>query len=211
MVLRKIMGLFVCILVLSSATMATAGIPDMALTLANMDGVTSETVALFNLPNAGGSAFNEAQIYMDGTVIDATITMVVLDAYGAPVADFPSEDMWLESQDNGMVACTGGTVADNTTNAAGETEWADPLNAGGFSTDFTVVYINGLPLDQAPFALHFNSADMNGDGAVNLADVGNFSSVFYGVYHFSADFSADGVLNLTDVGRLAQGSGTMCP
>jgi len=211
MVLRKIMGLFVCVLVLSSASMATAGIPDLTNTLANMDGAGANTVALFNLPNAGGSAFDEAQIYGVGTAIDATITMVVLDAYGAPVADFPSEDMWLESVDGGMVPCTGGTAADFTTNAAGETSWEDPMNAGGFSTAFTQVMINGLPLNQGPFAMHFNSADMNGDGAVNLADVGNFSSVFYGAYNFSADFSADGVLNLTDVGRLAQGSGTMCP
>jgi len=211
MVLRKIMGLFVCVLVLSSAAMATAGIPDLTNTLANMDGAGANTVALFNLPNAGGSAFDEAQIYGVGTAIDATITMVVLDAYGAPVADFPSEDMWLESVDGGMVPCTGGTAADFTTNAAGETSWEDPMNAGGCSEEFTQVIINGLPLNQGPFAMHFNSADMNGDGAVNLADVGNFSSVFYGEYSFCADFSADGVLNLTDVGRLAQGSGTMCP
>ncbi len=211
MVLRKIMGLFVCVLVLSSAALATAGIPDPTMTLATMEGVGGETVALFNLPNAGGSAFDQAQIYMDGTIIDATITMTVLDAFGTPVADFPSEDMWLESADGGMVACINGAAADLTTNSAGETEWANALNAGGFSTAFTVVVINGITLNQGPFAMHFNSADMNGDGAVNLADVGNFSGIFYGAYDFSADFSADGVLNLTDVGRLAQGSGTACP
>lgn len=211
MVLRKLMGLVVCVLVISSASLATAGIPDMDLTLANMDGVTTEIVALFNLPNAGGSAFSEAQVYNNGSPIDATITMTVIDGLGAVIADYPAEDMWLESTDGGMAACLGGSAADFNTNAAGETTWANPMNAGGNSTADCVVVINGVALNQTPFALYFNSADMNGDGAVNLADVGLFSNVFYGVYDFSADFVADGAMTLPDVGRLAQGAGTACP
>jgi hypothetical protein len=211
MVLRKIMGLFVCVLVLSSAALATAGIPDPDETDALMNGVTSETVVLFNLPNAGGSAFDEAQIYNDGTIIDATITMVVKDIYGAVVADFPSEDMYLVSDDGGMVPCVGGSAADFTTNAAGETSWETALNAGGWSLGFCEVVVNGLTLNQPPFAMHFNSADMNGDGTVNLTDIGLFSSVYWNAYDFSADFHADGVLDLVDVGRLATGSGTSCP
>ncbi len=209
--LQKIMSLVVCVLILCSAAMATAGIVDLTNSIATMDEVGSYSVTLFNLPNAGGSAFSEAQIYMDGTVIDATISLVVLDGYGIPIPGYPAEDMWLESVDDGMVPCTAGSSPDFPTNEFGETSWVNPLNAGGCSEDFTQVVISGLSLNQGPLAMHFNSADMNGDGAVNLADVGTFSGLFYGEYSFCADFSNDGVLNLTDVGRLAQGSGATCP
>ncbi len=211
MVLRKIMGLFVCVLVLSSAALATAGIPDPDLTLASQAGIVNETVSLFNLPNGGGSSFANAQNAADGSLLDATINMVLRDAYGTVIADYPSEDMWLEASDGGLMACLGGASADVSTNAAGETRWATPLNAGGYSTGFTVVVVGGITLNQAPFNLRHNSADINGDGVVNLSDIGAFADVFFGVYDYKADFSADGVLNLTDVGRLATGSGAACP
>jgi len=211
MVLRKLMGLVVCVMIISSVSLATAGVPDLTLTLAGMNGVTTEIVALFNLPNAGGNSFAEAAIWNDGTPIDATITMTVLDGNGAAVKDLPAEDMWLASIDGGMVPCTGGSAADFVTNDAGQTSWANPMNAGGYSTVACQVIINGLALNQDPFALYFNSADMNGDGAVDLPDVGLFSGVFYGAYHFSADFVADGSVDLPDVGLLARGSGTSCP
>lgn len=211
MVLRKIMGLFVCALVIGSAAFATAGIPDPDQTVAVMSGVTGQTVVLFNLPNGGGSPFTDAQIKDDGTAIDATITMTVMDQFGAVIADFPSEDMWLESGDNGMVPCVGGANADFSTDVNGVTSWATPLNAGGSSEADTYVMVNGESLNGVPFGLNFNSADMNGDGTVNLADVGLFSNVFFGAYSFSGDFYADGVMNLVDVGRLATGLGGSCP
>lgn len=211
MVLRKLMGLVVCVMIISSASLATAGVPDLTLTLAEMNGVTTEIVALFNLPNGGGSSFAEAAIWNDGTTIDATILMTVLDGNSAAIVGLPAEDMWLVSTDGGMVPCTGGSAADFDTDAAGLTGWTNPMNAGGYSLANCQIFINGLPLNQDPFALYFNSADMNGDGAVDLPDVGLFSGVFYGVYDFSADFVADGSLGLPDVGLLAQGSGTSCP
>lgn len=212
MVLRKIMGLFVVVLVISSAALATAGIPDPTETLAEMAG-TNDAVVLFNLPNGGGSDFANAQTFgSDGTVpVDAGITMIVRDAYGVVIADFPSEDMWLESADAGMVACVNGAAADQTTNAAGETMWADPLNAGGYSEDNTIVVINGTALNQGSFALKYTSADINGDGIVNVADVALFSSAYYGAYDFSADFFHDGIVNVADVARLAGGLGATCP
>lgn len=204
------MGLFVCALVIGSASFAIAGIPDPDETIAVMDGVLNEDVVLFVLPNNFGSPFSEAQIKGVGTVIDATITMVVKDAFGEVVADFPAEDMWLESEDGGMVPCVGGAAADFNTNDLGETTWATPLNAGGASEAVCFVMVNGGSLNGTPFALAFNSADLNGDGTVNLADVGLFSSAFFGDYVFGADFYADGVLNLVDVGRLATGLGGSC-
>jgi len=211
MVLRKIMGLFVCALVIGSAAFATAGIPDPTETVATMPNAGLDDVVLFNLPSGIGSPFAEAQIKDDGAVVDATITMTVRDAFAAVVANFPAEDMWLESNDGGMVPCDGGTTADFNTNDDGETSWVNPLNAGGFSEDVCVVYVNGLELNGAPFTLFFNSADINGDGTVNILDVSQFSSSYFGAYAFAADFYADGVLNVLDVGRLASGLGGSCP
>lgn len=211
MVLRKIMGLFVCALVIGSAAFATAGIPDPTETTAAMPSGSLDDLVLFNLPSGIGSAFTEAQIKDDGTVVDASIEMIVRDAFAAVVPNFPAEDMWLESDGGGMVPCDGGTTADLNTDDMGYTEWVTPLNAGGYSTDVCRVYVNGLPLNGAPFTLFFNSADINGDGSVNLVDVGQFSGAFFGSYDFAADFFADGVLNLVDVGRLAAGLGGSCP
>jgi len=211
MVLRKIMGLFVCALVIGSAALATAGIPDPIETIANMPNGSNDDMALFVLPSGIGSSFDQAQIKSSGAVVDATIEMIVKDAFGAIVANFPAEDMWLESGDMGMVPCTGGSIADQDTDDAGFTTWANPLNAGGNSEDLCYVYVNGQALNGVPFALSFNSADINGDGLVNLIDVGLFSGFFFGSYDFAADFYADGLLNLNDVGRLAVGLGGACP
>ncbi len=59
--------------------------------------------------------------------------------------------------------------------------------------------------------LSYNSPDMNGDGSVNLADMGMFSTDFYGEYHFRSDFFRDGAINLSDVGQLATSFGANCP
>ncbi len=205
------MGLFVCALVIGSAAFATAGIPDQTETTATMPNGGQDDLVLFNLPNGLGNAFTDAQIKNDGTVVDAHIELIVRDAFAAPVPNFPAEDMWLASDDGGMVACAGGTSADQNTDENGFTQWVSPLNAGGFSEAVCKVYVNGLALNGAPFTLFFNSADVNGDGSVNLSDVGMFTSSFFGDYSFSADFMADGVLNLSDVGFMASGLGTSCP
>jgi len=213
MVLRKLMGLFVCTLILGVASFAMAGVPDLGnseATMPNNGGVFP--LSLFNLPNGGGSAFTEAQA-SDGSVVDATIEVVIRDGNNDVIAGFPGEDLWLASDDGGMVPCIGGTSADGDTDADGITRWVNPLNAGGSSLAVCHILVSGDALTSpgSDMALHFNSADINADGTVSLADVGNFSSMFYGGYDFAADFFADGSLSLADVGRLALGIGGSCP
>ena len=213
MVLRKITGLFVCALVIGCAAFATAGIPDPVESNPTMPN-GSGSLALFNLPNGGGSPFTAAQLLGGtGAEVDATIECIVNDAFGVAVPDFPAEDMWLASTNGGMTPCTGGTAADQNTDALGYTVWANPLRAGGNDAGTCEVMVNGDALTggSAPFALAFNSADISGDGIVNLADVGLFSGILFGAYDFAADFFADGQMNLADVGRMALGVGTSCP
>jgi hypothetical protein len=213
MVLRKLTGLFVCTLILGFASFATAGVPDVGNSYAEMLNYSgNETLSLFNLPNGGGSSFAEAQDPA-GDVVDATITVTILDANNDVIAGFPAEDLWLASEDGGMVACVGGTSADADTDADGVTRWANPLNASGSSEALCQIMVSGDALTStgSDMALRFNSADINADGTVGLTDVGLFSTIFYGAYDFSADFFADGAMGLSDVGRLALGLGGSCP
>lgn len=56
-------------------------------------------------------------------------------------------------------------------------------------------------------------ADLNGDGSVNLPDVGLFASDYFSsVYVARSDFNNDGALGLADVHLLATALGTTgCP
>lgn len=213
MVLRKLMGLFVCTLILGVASFAMAGVPDMGNSEGSMPNYAGlDPVMLFNLPGGTGSTFANAQL-PDGSTVDATIEVVLRDGNNDIIPDFPAEDLWLASADDGMVACIGGASADGDTDEFGVTDWSTALAAGGSSLANTYIMVSGDALTGvgSEFALHFNSADMDGSGDVLLNDVGAFSTVFYGAYDFSADFFFDGVVNLSDVGRLAQGVGSACP
>jgi hypothetical protein len=207
------MGIFMCTLILGVASFALAGVPAPDNCEADMPNYAGGgALSLFNLPNGGGSAFTAAQM-ADGSEVDATIEVIIRDGNNAVIPQYPAEDLWLESVDGGMVACIGGATADFDTDANGVTSWATPLNAGGYSTANATVMIAGDALTGPGglMALHFNSADITGDGVVNLTDVGNFAAIYFGPYDFAGDFFADGQLNLLDVGRLGLGNGASCP
>lgn len=213
MLLRKLMGILCATLILGSATFAMAGVPDLALSVATGP---AEACVLYNLPNANGSPFTDAAAAVGpyGTV-DATINMTVNDGLGVPINQFPFEDMWLVSDDGGLVACTGGTAADQSTDALGATLWQNPLAAGGATVDnaaLTIVMINGAALtSSAGMSIAHNSADINADGLVNLSDVQLFASDFYGAYAFKSDLAYDEIVNLSDIVPLAQAMGGACP
>lgn len=208
------MGIFACALIIGAASFATAGVPDLGLSTATTY-VGANVPVMLNLPNGGGSPFTSATINLGGTAtaVDATINLTLLDGGMVPVVNFPFEDLWLESLDGGMVFCTGGTVADANTDAAGQTTWTFPLRASGASQALTQVMVNGAALtSSAGLALSHNSPDINADGNVNLTDVPLFAADFYGgLDPFRSDFQYDGAVNLSDVVKLAQGIGAQCP
>jgi hypothetical protein len=204
------MGVFMVALIVGAASFAMAGVPDLGLSTATMATV-GQTLSLFNLPNGAGAAFTDANA-AGGGLADATITVVLNSTSGA-IANYPFEDITLSCTDgvNAMVPCLGGVTADANTDAAGMTQFQTPLAAGGWADANTDVMIAGAALTSGSVALKMNSADINGDGIVNLSDVGIFSSIFYGAYSYAADFTNDGLVNLSDVGRLASGVGGACP
>jgi hypothetical protein len=199
------------ILVVSLASLAWAGIPDLNNSSATIDGAAAGA-SVFNLPNGQGYGFDEAAVPSTGDVVNATITLELLDGVGDPIETYPFEDMWLVTSGGGLVACADGTSADNSTDEFGMTEWVNPMFAGGHSEGETVtIMVAGSPLNQPGLNVIFNSADINGDLVVNLADLTPFSTDFFGAYNYRSDFVADNDINLGDVTLMARGYLTSCP
>ena len=199
-----------CLLVLP-VTFAQAGIPVICGEY-HMAYQGPETLTLLVFPDGGGAPLSQALLPW-GDREDATITMNMWDVGENPIAYFPAEDMWLESRDNGLVPCMGGTIADSNTDASGSTTWAAPLHAGGHSEALADVIVNGSILGDSPsgLALSFNSPDINGDLVVNLLDLQLFAVDYRYGYDFRSDFHRDGVINLVDLFWMVQAFGANCP
>ncbi len=211
MVLRKLMGIFAITLLIGAASLATAGVPDLALSMSSRAYAGPETAVVHNLPNGGGDAFTAAAAFGVVGAVDATITLHLVDGAGADIPNFPFEDMWLANAAT-FVPCTGGSTADGNTDASGLTQWQNPLLAGGSGDVLTTIMISGAALtSSAGEAVWFNSADITGDGNVNLTDVSPFAADFFGAYNFRSDLVYDQAVNLTDVIRLAGSLGSNCP
>ena len=130
---------------------------------------------------------------------------------------FPAEDIWLESDNDGLAICAGGSIADAPTDALGQTYWerslraggrADPLAGGGLG-----VIVNGdRTTTPALVRITVVSPDLNGDLAVNLVDVALFAGDYLaGTAARRSDFYWDGILNLLDLSILASLYGSNCP
>ena len=199
---------------------ADTGIPFVG----EIEFVPEVEVAIRMLPDASGPPLSEART-VDTLVMDATIGVRLVDEYWQFIPNFPAEDLWLAfAVDPGTAtACfnhpniPGGIfIADAATDSYGWTSFALPLRGGGWSTGPVTVYLNGEPafgpdlILHPPLPLRANSPDLNGDGAVNLADLSQFTQDLLGVYHFRSDLYWDAVINLSDVSLIAQGNGVVC-
>lgn len=174
----------------------------------------TEHVTILNFPDGTGFSFQEARD-SNGELVDATITLYLRDTNNDPIAGFPCEDIWLQSEDGGLFICfwgNWGTNPDADTDMNGMTQWVNPLCVGGSSQAPLEVLVNGLSILNPPnLPISFNSPDLNRDGHVNLIDLGYFSADYFGEYNFQSDFHCDGQINLADVARYAEGSGAHCP
>ncbi len=182
---------------------------DPCLSTAWLDSGSQGPVSIFVLPDGSGFDFTEAMVE-PGILVDATIHLELLDYGGFPIQDFPSEDMWLEWQDENTISCQLGTCPGAATDDAGQTSWTTPLRAGGYSEQECHVLVNGMPLCGPGLPLHCNSADINGDLMVDLVDVSLFASDLFSGYNYRSDFHFDGVINIADVAKLAQGMSSAC-
>lgn len=191
--------------------LADTNIPDLELSEATIAYGGPGIASLLVVPDGSGPTFTQARDE-DGNEVDATITLYLRDPLGVPFVHYPHEDLWLETADDGLVACGYGLVADQNTDANGMTYWVDPQPAGGYSEDPVLVYVNGSPLtSNAGLPLQFNSPDINGDLVVGLEDIGFLASDYFVGYQYRSDFHRDGVINLVDIVIMAQKLGASCP
>lgn len=195
-------------LVLSVASIAWAGVPDLALSQAVID-AAAVGATVYVLPNGAGPGFDSASAAGGGSV-DATITLTLLDDQSDPIFGFPFEDLWLETSGGGLVSCPGGVTADGSTDIDGVTTWSNPPAAGGVSVgETTKVYVAGSALTGAGLDLVFKSADMNGDLVVNLSDIVVFTPMLTS-YNEAGDYNNDGDVDLSDIVRFTPGIGASC-
>ncbi len=227
MVLRKFMGIFAITLVVCSASLVMAGIPDASECDSNRFEGGAKAILLV-VPGAAaahpfdtavevGNPFPAPQV-----MIDATIQVTVRDGLGVVIANYPFEDIWLECPASGnppgdtdmhvgLAACVSGATADFSTDVAGYTEFKNPPFAGGQSWGQTRVVINGNGLSNT-VDVSYVSPDIDGNGVVNLLDFSDFSVDYLGsTYHYRSDFFYDGVLNLLDIPEFAQYYLSACP
>lgn len=188
------------------------GLTDLNLSIVEWSPGASVAATLLVVPDGSGSPLTAAR-GPAGQPVDATIGLTLKDGCGDVIANFPREDMWLDSSDQGLAVCPGGSVADHQTDLQGHTTWTLPLRAGGHSAAGCRVLVNGYVVTSSgPLPLRFNSPDLNGDRVAGLADVARFAADYFsGTNPFEADLFADGVVNIADIGVLAAGMGRGCP
>lgn len=201
---RNVAKVTMSLAVLVVASMASAEIPDLDLSEAE---VATAGAVLFVRPDGNGFTFDQAHL-ADGTVVDATITLTLVNYLGDPLPGYPAEDLWLETSGGSLQFPAGGTAADAATDASGQTEWFQPLQAGGCTIgETTIVQVAGQGLAGPGLDIAFVSPDINGDLIVNLADLSTFSAGYTGTYDPCADMFYDGSMNLSDLALFSQSYG----
>ena len=230
MVLRKFLGVVASFLIVFSAPFAMAGIPDVNQCDSYFTEPLDDKVIVFVVPGSEPDApLNEAvevghPYPAPQVIVNATIEVIVQDAAGVPIPNFPNEDIWLECPPGvdipegdtdvyvGLVPCFGGASADMNTDPDGWTYFQDPFYAGGQSFGPSRIVINGNGLPNT-VNMGFNSSDINGDGVVNLIDLQTFTADFFDApaYHFRSDFYYDEIVNLIDLPWMARTYGSNCP
>ena len=221
------MGIFAITLIVCSASLAMAGIPDATQCDSNRFEGGAKAILLVVPGGAADKPFDSSHeighpYVLPVVNIDATIQVTVRDGLGVVIANYPFEDIWLECPANGnppgdsdthvgFSPCTGGATADASTDVNGYTEFNNPPFAGGQSWGQTRVVINGNGLSNT-VDVSYVSPDLNGDGIVNLLDLSDFTlDYFDSVYHYRSDLWFDETLNLLDVPVMAQYYQSACP
>lgn len=150
----KVLSILIAISLLSGFAQADWG-PDLDLSQVWMDYQGSGPVSLLVTPDGSGMAFNEAMTGY-GETVDSTIHLMLIDWGGLPIPGYQAEDIWLESEDGGLIACVQGTCADINGDLV-----VNLADLSLFATDFFVLY-------------NYRS-DFHFDGILNLLDVTRFA------------------------------------
>jgi len=221
------MGIVLITLIIGVASLAMAGVPAVTNCTVTRTDVTGVKAVIFVAPGADAEArLDVAYAWLNypnvpvttvedppGSgiwvvpMLDATIEVIVMDGSSTPevIKNYPRASITLvnaaPSGGSGLFPCSGGNIADYDTGDAGDTQFQNPLSAGGWSLDNTSVAINGNVIPGS-VNVNFNSSDSNGDGILDGVDVQAFASDYFaypGVYNFKSDLNFDGILNGADL------------
>lgn len=153
------------------------------------------------------------------------ITICAVDQFLDPIPFIPASDVWLVDCGPCEVIfdvffCLGSASsnADSMTNSAGKTTMSlTAILGGGCTTDLAVVVQSTTLLDTADGCfselccpVDFRSTDINGDGIVNVQDVGAFSIDLAAGVGKRSDYNFDNIVNVQDVGRFSFHLGACC-
>jgi hypothetical protein len=190
--------------VLGLVSLAAAGIPSAGNSTASLASAGQKT--MYICPRGDGETFGS---------VGATINVTVRDGNGNPIANFPFEDIWVESVTALAIKfCQGGISADLNTDINGNTVISAGGVAGGGCTQGGIrVVVGGSALTSAPgnnLNVRINSPDIVNNRIVGLDDVGPFSAYLNGAYNFCGDYFDDGLINLADVGIFSTHLGHQC-
>jgi len=184
-----------------------AGVPDLSNCI--VDCATDQPVSVFVDLASDGTLLSNARL-QGGAACDATITLTMLSALGDPVFGYPAEDIWLQHLSGNLYVCGGQLNPDHETNFYGQTTFTGPYLVGGWASGF-VVFIAGAAVPGPGVTnLNMNSADLTGDGVVNLSDCQLFTTLLNGPYDYRADFNFDGAIDLVDTALFVPSVGMGC-
>jgi hypothetical protein len=218
------MGLMVCLISLSFATLGFAGVPDHSACTASS--AHTGIVSVFTNVDGLGNRIDHAKVYNSSTTVDATITLNVIDTFGNPIFQYPFEDMWLETDGGDLMICNGGSTADASTDVNGQTTFSGPIYAGGWSNydkvssahDLCVVMIDGTAISgSAGMDIIFNTADLYTDLIVGTQDTVVFKPLYINgtsgplTYDYRIDYYFDHQITLSDLVLYAGVANTTCP
>ncbi len=175
--------------------------------------MATQRVLVRNLPDGQGIPLTEAMSTGGGTE-NATVEVFLEDVTGAPVVDYPAENVYLASQGGGLAPCDRGTVADGPSDAQGRMTISGTLKAGGYSDsgagEMAVVVIGDEVLDGWEMDISFNSPDIDGDLKVDCHDLDLFNQDLSGGYSLRSDFNFDEELNSQDLVLATRDLGSNC-
>lgn len=206
MTTKRLVSLAAAVLmVLGVASMAMAGIPDPAQCTA-----TAGSGCLRVVPDGTGDALGTSGL---------TVSVTVVDGGGNAVQNYPFQDVNLVDNAGGaeISLCTAQWPAALNTNASGQTTITGAGFGGGQTQNGMRVALSGVPITgSVAMTIDVKSADIDGNGAVNLTDWSSLSFGFVQFYQtagidFEIDLNCDGNENLVDVSKFAIDNGAVCP
>lgn len=192
------------------------GVPDLNNCWVVAEGIEPGDIAVsFNLPDGemeGGNPLTAARTL--GGPVDASITLFLRDSQNNPIVGFPRGIIELVDPTNQLAGCYTSNQPNSPeadSDSEGKMVWSSSLSFGGWIQDEIMVSIWNVGEMLCDVPIHHNSADINADWGVNLADVAIFAEDFFGEYTFRSDFYYDGIINLIDVAMMGQAFGAACP